>query len=215
MVMSGKTSIADTETTNISGIRQDLDGHVFSLLKDTYMTMIPRYKELCEEYESCLKRAANARTKSTLPSIENWIPSGGLQYGDSDLLHGPVRSCTVYKRIMIEDCNTHRFVTYTSSEGEHDICYSCSHVQIPSQNNDIPLFGRIKMCFTHTFAADTQTFALVYPFSTPQRDSDSDIWFVYGEEICSKAMVVLISDLSYPIVVANNEEKLWFLDAYI
>ena len=179
------------------------------------MTMITRYKELCDEYESCLKKAANARKKSTFPKIENWIPCGGLQYGDSDILHSPVRTCTVYKRITIEDCITHRILTYTSTEGECDMYYSCSHVKIPSQYQDLTLFGCIKMCFSHTFAGDSQTFALVYPFSTPQRDSDSNIWFVSGdEEISSRASVVLISALSYPIV-AKSEDKLLFLDAYV
>ena len=109
--MSGKASLTDTETTNIGGITKDIDGHVFPLLKDKYLSMIPRYKELCDEYESCLKKAANARTKSTFLRIESWIPRAGLQCGDSDLLRGPVRSCTVYKRIVIEDSNTHHFVT--------------------------------------------------------------------------------------------------------
>ena len=84
--------------------------------------------------------------------MEKWIQTRGLQDGDLELLQGPSNVASVYKQIINEDVNTSRQVTYSACENndfEFEAWYS-HFVQLP--NDNIPTFGRISLCFSHTFA---------------------------------------------------------------
>jgi hypothetical protein len=41
-----------------------------------YRKSIPRYGTLTDEYKLNLKKAENARRKSSFPDMKNWIPPG-------------------------------------------------------------------------------------------------------------------------------------------
>ena len=72
------------------------------------------------------------------------------------------------------------------------------------------------LCFSHTFANNINNFLLVYPFSTPQQDLESKLWWVPLSSEAELHQVILpVSVVSAPLVVAKESDKLWFLDADI
>ena len=139
MVISGRSVIKDCEQPPIKKVKE-LDEEVFSLLEVMYKKTVPRYAELCSEYEVCLKKSRNARRKSLFPTMDKWIPTGGLQDGDLELLQGPTNVASVYKQIINEDVNTGRQVSYSACENdnfEFEARYSCCFVQLPSDSTPI------------------------------------------------------------------------------
>ena len=82
--------------------------------------------------------------------MEKWIPTGGLQDGDLELLQGPSNVASVYKQIINEDVNISRQVTYSAcgnNDFEFEARYSCCFVQLPSDN--IPTIGHISLFLTY------------------------------------------------------------------
>ena len=73
MVISGRSNLKDCEQPTNEVKKLD---EVFCLLVDMYKKTMPRYAELCSEYEICLRKSRNARKKSMFPPIEKWIPIG-------------------------------------------------------------------------------------------------------------------------------------------
>ena len=145
MVISGRSVIKDYEQP-ANNIIENLDER-FSLLVDMYKNTVSRYAELCSEY-ICLKKSCNSRRKS-FPQMEQWIPTGGLQDGDLELLKGPT-NVSVYKQIITEDINTGRQVSYSACDNDSfdfEAQYSCCFVQLPSDST--PAFGRISLFLTY------------------------------------------------------------------
>ena len=170
MVISGRSEIKDCEQQPTNKVKK-LDEKVFCLLVDMYKKTMPRYAELCSEYEICLRKSRNARKKSMFPPIEKWIPTRGLQDGDLELLQGPTNVASIYRQIVNEDVNTGRQVSYSACESdnfEFEARYSSCFVRLPIVSESTPTFGHISLCFSHTFANSTNDFLLVHPFSTPQ-----------------------------------------------
>ena len=129
MVISGRSVIKDYEQP-ANNKMENLD-EVFSLLVDMYKNTVSRYAELCSEYDICLKKSRNARRKSLFPQMEKWIPTGGLQDGDLELLKGPTNVVSVYKQIITEDINTGRQVSYSACDNDSfdfEARYSCCSV---------------------------------------------------------------------------------------
>lgn len=220
MVMSGKCIITDYDPSTTSTREESLCDNVFSLLLDVYRKDIPRYGALTEEYKLNLKKAENARRKSSFPDMKNWIPSGGLKDGDLELLQGPTNCAIVNERLVIENVNTGRLVTYAAFDGDllrplAEVRCSFSFIRIIT-DEDLPTFARIKMCLSHTFAGSSHKLLLVYPFPIPQLDAESNIWWVSfdpnQQEEPDKAVILPVTSVSPPIVVAWEGGKLWFLD---
>ena len=156
--------------------------------------------------------------------MKNWIPPGGLKNGDSELLQGPTNYAIINKRLVVEDTNTGRLVTYSAFDEDlrgpdADVRCSCSFIRIISDNEDLPAFARIQMCMLHTFAGSTHKLLLVYPFPIPQLDAETNIWWVKfdhnQQEEADKAIILPVTSVSAPIVVAWEAGKLWFLDAFV
>ena len=81
-------------------------------------------------------------------------------------------------------------------------------------NEDLPTFERIKICLSHTFAGGSHKLLLVYPFPIPQLDAKTNIWWVSfdpnQQEEPDKAVILPVTSVSPPIVVAWEDGKLWF-----
>ena len=149
------------------------------LLLNAYKKVIPRYRELVDNYEASFKTAENHRKKSSFPVFDKWTPTA-LEDGDSELLCIPTNAITSHKHITVEHHITHRVITYTSSETENDTeetKHFCSYVRIlDNENETSPLFGHIKFCFTHTFAGRETQFALLSLYADAQKDPESGLW---------------------------------------
>ena len=65
--------------------------------------------------------------------------------------------------------------------------------------------------FEHQFVSKTYQWAIVEKYSEAIQDRESNLWTVPGST-CGKH-AVLLSNLSYPLVVAkDNDETLWFIN---
>ena len=156
--------------------------------------------------------------------MKNWIPPVGLKGGDLELLQGPTNCAVIHKRLVVEDSNTGRLVTYTVFDEDihgpiaEEQC-SCSFVRIISDNEDLPTFACIKMCLSHTFAGSSHKLLLVYTFPIPQLDAETNIWWINfdrdQQEEADKAIILPVMSVSAPIVVAWEAEKLWFLNGCV
>ena len=217
MVISGKCTVSDYEPSTSSSREEPLSDSVFSLLQEMYQKNIPRYGALLGEYKLNLKRAENARRKSSFPNLKNWIPPGGLKGGDFELLQGPNNCAVINKRLVIEDAKTGRLITYSAFDQDlqgslAEVRCSCSFIRIICDDDELPTFARIKMCFLHTFAGSSKL--LVYPFPTPQLDADTNIWWVNydpnQQDETDKAIILPVTSVSAPIVVAWEAGKLVF-----
>ena len=124
------------------------------------------------------------------PHLAIGLQTGGLQDGDLELLHGPVNLVCIYKRLIVEDVHTGQLITYTAADHHEEALYSCSYIQILPEiasTSHQPTFGRIKMCFTHTFAGSVHKLVLLDVYPTSQQDSESGIWWVPIDCICEEA----------------------------
>lgn len=213
MIMSGKCASLvrdDNDLSDDKGVMQDLSGDVHALLVETYKNNIPRYGELFARYRQELRKAANQRRKSTFPPFDKWIPKGGLQSGDLELLKGPDTHACVYKKLLLKDKNTGRLIVYAADKDEsHHPRFSCSYAQVLGYSEP-PRLGQIKLCFTHTFYGQTHQFVLFNVFTEPQLDAQSRMWWIRDQKIQATSVMEL-SLLSSPLVVAKEEHKLWFL----
>lgn len=205
MKMSGKVALHSDEVPD-DGKATELDNDTLQLLHSAYKKIIPRFKQLNEEYDLSQEK----KRKKLL--FCKWVPNT-MEDGDVELLQGPLNPVYVHKKITIEDCNTGRLITYASRSEQ---C-SCDHsfVQIISACTLPPIFGCIKMCFTHTFSGCTGRYALLDVYGSSQQVPDSKIWS--GELQVTKQIIVRVTptlrSLSPPLYTAKDEGKLWFLNS--
>jgi hypothetical protein len=206
--MDCENPVDDTCTVTDGDLSDDMHG----LLLELYKTKVPRLEELHNKYEQELKRAKNRRQKSTFPAFNKWIPTGGLLTGDQELLQGPSKHVTVQKKIVIEEENTNRFVTYAAADHDSTSSRYCSYARVLSDTNP-PRLGQIRMCFSHTFIGHTCTFVVFNVFTTPELDMQSGLWWVPLETltVTNEVIVLELASLSTPLIVAKDDGKLWFL----
>ena len=179
------------------------------LLDELYLEIVPLYKHMSDEYEKALKRAINCRRKSQFPSKECWKPPFQVE---RELLLGPHPEIVVYKKKMIIHERTKRKIVYSSAEHEHaQSRHKCSYIQIHSASESlIPMLGQIRRLFTHNFAGATYELAIVDKFRQPQKDTDTGQWWVSPTTF--DTVILQLSDLFPPQVVALEDEQLWFLN---
>ena len=72
-------------------------------------------------------------------------------------------------------------------------------------------FGRIVSLFEHSFNLKLFMWSVVEQFGSPVMDRESALWYV-NKDVCVKR-VVLICDLSKPLVTAQDDDFYWFLDS--
>lgn len=164
------------------------------LLDELYLEIVPLYKHMSDEYEKALKRAINCRRKSQFPSKECWKPPFQVE---RELLLGPHPEIVMYKKKVIIHEKTKRKIVYSSAEHEHaQSRHKCSYVQIHSASE--------------SFAGATYELAIVDKFRQPQKDTDTGQWWVSPTTF--DTVILQLSDLFPPQVVALEDEQLWFLN---
>lgn len=164
------------------------------LLDELYLEIVPLYKHMSDEYEKALKRAINCRRKSQFPSKECWKPPFQVE---RELLLGPHPEIVMYKKKVIIREKTKRKIVYSSAEHEHaQSRHKCSYVQIHSASE--------------SFAGATYELAIVDKFRQPQKDTDTGQWWVSPTTF--DIVILQLSDLFPPQVVALEDEQLWFLN---
>ena len=212
MTMSGRSTSSNEFAHDDNGVIQDLPVDAYELLVDVYRKSSQRYSDLFTQYEEELRKAANRRQKSCFPPFSEWIPRGGLQSGDLELLRGPDKHAVFHKKITLKDKNTGRLIVYAAAKDEiQHPKYSCSYAQMLGHTHP-PRLGQIKLCFTHTFLDQTRKFVVFSIFKEPQLDEQSKMWWVREDQtIESDVHVIELSFLSSPLVVAKEDCKLWFL----
>ena len=164
------------------------------LLDELYLEIVPLYKHMSDEYEKALKRAINCRRKSQFPSKECWKPPFQVE---RELLLGPHPEIVMYKKKVIIREKTKRKIVYSSAEHEHaQSRHKCSYVQIHSASE--------------SFSGATYELAIVDKFRQPQKDTDTGQWWVSPTTF--DTVILQLSDLFPPQVVALEDEQLWFLN---
>ena len=210
MIQSGRVQVCadDTDLDPISGTRgkeSTLSASELDMLKSAYRQLIPRYGYLLTAYEKDLKRATVTRTKSQFPPIIEWSHPSIIPT-DKVLLAGPEPTIFVHKQTLMKDSATGRSVSYTASETEvQSSRHKCSYVQTELK------FARIQRLFTHTFVGDTRKFAILKIFSRAHQDTDSGIHYIISSD-SHQFGVSLVESLSQPLVFAEEENKVWFLN---
>lgn len=142
----------------------------FPLLKEAYKQLLPRYSELCLQYEADCMKSKQANSLD-IKCFSEWVPLGGLQTGDQVLLQEPDNKVKFEERFTIQDEMTKRFITCTSG----NLQKSSSYIRFFS-NDSTATFGKIKSCFTHCFAGEATEFILLNVYDSPQHDSDTNLW---------------------------------------
>ena len=77
------------------------------------------------------------------------------------------------------------------------------------------LVGRISFFFEHSVS--DEVYAYVQWFSTPVKESESELFFVYLNSFSSINPIELVTSLSRPIVTAvdlDDSNKLWILSLF-
>ena len=144
------------------------------LLDATYAASHPRYSCLCRQYNESLHKAANAQRKSAFPCFAEWLPPGGYQDGDRELLQGPGlnRMATSHKRTIRECPNKgHKIVHSAASLESLHSRHSYSYVQI-MKAEATPVFGHIQKLITHQFGSSMYEIAIVKEYNAAQKDCD-------------------------------------------
>ena len=153
---------------------------------------------------------ATTRTKSTFPDKARWDPEGRtLSLHERELLNGPKSAVSFLSTVEVEDQITGRKITYSSSDSERSCKVCSSYVQVTTAHKRNPTFGRIKLLFNHSFNSNIYTWSVVEQFP-PSKESQSSLWFV--NNIVSATLVVNLSDLSHPLVIARDDNVIWFLN---
>ena len=194
-----------------------LSNEEMSLLDAMYAKNHSRYSCLLRKYSESLRKAANVRRKSTFPCLAEWVPQGGYQDGDRELLQGPGlnRVATCHKRIIKECPNTGRKIIYSAACFESQRSrHSYSYVQVMDPEVEaVPVFGQIQKLITHQFGGNIYEIVIVKQFGAVHRDHDCGLWFVNSEDFHVAAF--LLKDISQPLAVAFDSATLWFLNCNI
>lgn len=110
-----------------------------------------------------------------------------------------------YRKLLLCDANTKRMIHLSSKTPEAKV--SSSFVSL-KENLTPPRFGCI---ISHSFSEVTFWALLdLYPEAT--YDKECKMWHVPANKPPSERRVVLLSDVSYSLVVACDNTSLWFLN---
>ena len=191
-----------------------------SEMQSQYGQLISVYARILSEYEKASKAAANTRTKSLFPSKHTWNPVGRtLTSSEREMLNGPSQHVNVYKKLSVRDKDTNRLIEYSSTDVElipHNIPkQSSSFVTInAADERSKPLFGVVVKLFSHSFAQNTFYWAVIQQFAEPVFDSELKMWHVCVDvDHTYTSSLIMLPNLSYPLVVAVDDNEIWFLNS--
>jgi hypothetical protein len=198
-----------------------LSSNEVSEVQRQYEETVEEYTKITTEYDNAAKRATNSHEKSLFPGKDCWNPPGRiLSTFERELLIGPLRDVSYFKKLTVRDKTTNRAIEYSCinipflpSEIPKQ---SSSFILVPSESHTIPLFGAVTSLFVHTFAKKNCFWALVHQFPTPVYDHELKMWHVSVQESecdgTTNLLVIQLDKLSYPLVVAFDNNLLWILN---
>ena len=198
-------------TPSINSIKE-LTSKELKQLDGYYLEEIPEYTVLMTEYNKERKKSISSRRKSLFPSKEKWTPPAReLTSYEQELLLGPSPTVTLLRRVQICDIRSRRWVTYSAAESEQSMRVSSSYVSTKHFTDGSPQFGRITRIFSHSFAKQHTIFVHLSLYSTPTLNTDVNMWS--APALASGSTTLLpVSDVSYPLVVAREDDTIWFLN---
>ena len=189
--------------------------------------MQSQYRQLISVYarilsEKATKTAANTRTKSLFPSKHTWNTVGRtLTSSEREMLIGPSQHVNVYKKLSVRDKGTNSLIEYSYTDVgliPNSIPKQSSSFVILNAADEFvrskPLFGVVVKMFSHSFAQNTFYWAVVQQFEEPVFDSELKMWYVcvnVGHTYTSS--LIILRNLSYPLVIAVDDNKIWFLNS--
>ena len=173
-----------------------------------YQDLLPDFAQLNKEYQHDKVRC---KRMSTFPGRSGWSPpSRKLSAKECALRVGPGSHAQSLQRVTIQDRNTGRLVEYVPACRERSGSFVLSsYVKVDGEIP--PCFGRIQSLFQHNFNNSDHIWATVKCFSDRMmKDDESGMWNVNPENGVDR--LLHLSKLSYPLVIAYEADRLWFLN---
>lgn len=205
-----KTPMNDADSNPSS-----LSNSELSSLDALYKKIVPRYNELCEQYERARTMAINARRKSVFPNQVDWKPVCGFQdVKDSLLIQGPKPTITEKKKVEHEDVRTGKKSVFTSLQNEPHRAsgrHISSIVQIFSNYLDSCTIAYISKLFVHKFGEDMHILALLKVYAPISEESPGLFWSEI-DTFKPESVILPLNNLSPPLVVAFEENRIYFLN---
>ena len=103
-----------------------------------------------------------------------------------------------------------RTVTRTSIDGDSRLSVS-SYIYSKSSDRSL-VFGRVQFFFKNDL--DACTYAYIQWFNRPNKDSESELMFVFLDSVSSLNPIISVCDLCGPVVTAidiDDTNVLWIL----
>lgn len=212
MVKSGRL-LADpvVEDLVICGMPTEdlLPPHQVSEITRQYKESVSEYAAILTEYANSAERATNYREKSVFPSKEVWNPLGRtLNSFERELLVGPSMSVAYFEKLTVRDKVTNRLIEYSCINvtivSSNVPKQSSSFVSFHSPDQTTPQFGCVISLFRHTLAQRNY-------FWTSFKPQHMTVNLICHMCPCRTYMYHL-DKVSYPLVVAFDDEQLWFIN---
>ena len=195
-----------------------LPPHQISEITKQYKESVSEYAAILTEYENSAERATNYREKSVFPNKEVWNPPGRtLNSFERELLVGPSMNVAYFKKLTVRDKITNRLIEYSCINTPIVLSnvpkQSSSFVSFHSPNQTNPQFGCVISLFRHTFAQSNYFWAIVQQFAAPAYDSELNMPYVSLQNVhVAQSVILPLDKVSYPLVVAFDDDQLWFLN---
>ena len=170
-------------------------------MKAVYQKEDEDYKALHQLCNHEKKKAQQMRELRSFPPFERWVPKGRPPAGrEVELLAGPNSTATSLREYTHEESGR-RPHTFKS---ESVVC----QLGLPTL-----MFGCVKKILVHKFAGCEYVWLFIGWFPPPKYDPESRI--LYSANKVEQTSPILISKASRPLVIAQEGEFIWFLDAPI
>jgi hypothetical protein len=150
----------------------DLTDDQYDQLKAYYISVVPEYEQLIEQYECERECARASRCLRSFPSFSMWQPQC-LSEEQRCLQSGPVRFAIRVKYYIYLDSHRRRIKLSTMESDQEYMYCRCSYIS--AQIDGVLMFGRILTIFRHTFLSTVTTFAYVSWFENSIVDKGTDL----------------------------------------
>ena len=109
-------------------------------------------------------------------------PGRVLSSFERELLIGPLRDVSYFKKLTVRDLITNRAIEYSCINVPilpSDVPkQSSAFVLVHSKRHTMPQFGAVTSLFVHTFANKSYFWTVVHQFTTPVYDHELTMWHV-------------------------------------
>lgn len=202
MIHSKKSDIVSVITS--VGTEIIPDQKIMDKLDMYYQISVPGYSDILDEYKKDLRRSKHSEARSL------WNPPcRNLSSEERNLIQGLQRMINVYKFIFVRDPKTNRSIRYSSKD---KMSHKDSSFVFLKENSEqfLPIFGSIVTIFSHTFVETTYWVELIL-FNQASYDIDCKMWHA-SIDFQKDKQVFPLSQISYPLTVAYEQEQYWFLN---